>query len=109
MQEDDGSMRIYGDKPNFLLNPLSHRMGAISPRQTEASRPQGRETQADQLYLSPQAREIQQAGQLLAQTPDVREAKVIALKQDIESGHYDVKSEHVAEKLVQHHLLDFFY
>ena len=96
-------MRIYGDKPS--LDPLPHRMEGISPRQAEASRPQGRETQTDQLYLSPQAREIQQAGQLLAQTPDVRETKVIALKQDVDSGRYSVKSHQVAEKLVQDHLL----
>lgn len=102
-------MRIYGDKPYLPLDSLSHRMGAISPRQTEASRPQGRETHADQLCLSPQAREIQQVGQLLAQTPDVRETKVVALKQDVESGHYDVKSEQVAEKLVQDHLMDLLY
>jgi flagellar biosynthesis anti-sigma factor FlgM len=98
-------MRIYGDKPYLPLDPLSHRMGTISPRQTETSRPQGHEIYVDQLNLSPQAREIQQLGQLLAQTPDVREAKVIALKQDVESGHYDTSPEQVAEKLVQDHLL----
>jgi negative regulator of flagellin synthesis FlgM len=102
-------MRIYGDKPYLPLDSLSHRMGAISPRQMEPTRLQGRETHADQLYLSPQAREIQQAGQLLAQTPDVRETKVVALKQDVESGHYDVKSEQVAEKLVQDHLMGLLY
>jgi flagellar biosynthesis anti-sigma factor FlgM len=99
-------MRIYGDKPYLPLDILSHGMGTMSPRQTEASRPQGCEIHADQLNLSPQAREIQQAGRLLAQTPDVREAKVIALKQDVESGHYGVRPEQVAERLVQDHLLD---
>jgi anti-sigma28 factor (negative regulator of flagellin synthesis) len=65
--------------------------------------------QIDQRNLSPWIADIQQAGPLLAQTLDVREAKIVALRRDVESGHYSVEPEQVAEKIVEHHLLDLFY
>jgi anti-sigma28 factor (negative regulator of flagellin synthesis) len=65
-------------------------------------------TQIDQLRVSPRLWEIQQAGRALAQTIDARETKIIALREDVESGHYRIKTEQVAEKLMKDHLLASF-
>ena len=40
---------------------------------------------------------------------EIRETRVVALRRDVESGHYSVKAEQVAEKLMQDHLLELFY
>jgi anti-sigma28 factor (negative regulator of flagellin synthesis) len=69
---------------------------------------QGRVIQIEQLNLSPSVREIQEAGQLMVHTLDVREIKIIALKQEVESGRYLVKFDQVAEKIMADSLLDLF-
>lgn len=46
--------------------------------------------------------------QLLVQTLEVRETRIIALRRDIESGHYSVKADQVAEKIVKDHFLELF-
>jgi anti-sigma28 factor (negative regulator of flagellin synthesis) len=69
----------------------------------------GRVIQIEQLNLSPLVREIQQAGQLLARTVYLREAKLMALRQEVESGRYRVKAEQVAERIMADHLLDLCY
>jgi len=63
-------------------------------------------TQTDQLNLSPKARELQRAGQMLAQTEEIRETMIVALRRDVASGRYQVQAEQIAEKIVEDHLLD---
>jgi flagellar biosynthesis anti-sigma factor FlgM len=79
---------------------------AIEMPSTQALR---RVIQIEQLNLSPLVREMQQAGQLLARTFDLREAKLMALRQEVESGRYRVEAEQVAEKIMADHLLDICY
>ena len=66
----------------------------------------GRLTQVDPMTSSPRLCEIQQAGKVLAQTLEVRETRIVALRSDIESGHYSVEVEQVAEKIMKDLLLD---
>ena len=47
----------------------------------------------------------QAAIEALAQaSPDIREARVAALKRKIQSGEYDIEAEDLAEKLLKDHL-----
>jgi anti-sigma28 factor (negative regulator of flagellin synthesis) len=68
----------------------------------------GRVIQSDQLYLPSLTREVQQVGQLLGHTLDIRKAKIIALRREVESGQYYVKAEQIAEKIMTDHLIDLF-
>ena len=43
---------------------------------------------------------MRRAAQVLAHTPDIREAKVRALQQAVESGTYNVTAEQIAEKML---------
>jgi anti-sigma28 factor (negative regulator of flagellin synthesis) len=52
---------------------------------------------------------MQQAGQLLANTLDVREAKIIALRQEVENSRYRIRPEQLAEKILTDYLLDLYY
>ena len=61
------------------------------------------------MSFSPPLREIRQAGQMLAYTLEMREIRIAALRKDIESGHYSVKADQVAEKIMKDHLLDLFH
>lgn len=55
----------------------------------------------DTFSLSSTAKDFQVAKQALAQIPDIRQEKVDHIKQQIESGTYNVTGKEVADKLIQ--------
>lgn len=55
---------------------------------------------ADKVEISLFGKELQIAREALAKTPDVREEKIAVLKEQIESGKYNVSGESFAEKLL---------
>ncbi|MGH8068579.1 MAG: flagellar biosynthesis anti-sigma factor FlgM [Candidatus Entotheonellia bacterium] len=83
-------------------------MKTTPAQEMKTGRSRGRVTQVDQMNSSPRLREIQQASQILAQTLEIRETMIVALRRDIESGHYSIKADQVAEKIMQDHLLALF-
>jgi negative regulator of flagellin synthesis FlgM len=62
----------------------------------------------ERVNLSSKAKHIQQIKQIVDQTPEIREEKVMDLKNQIESGSYTVNSEKIAEKMVGESLIDLF-
>ena len=99
-------MHISADTLHLSIQSSLYQTRAMLLRQEsmDGSSEQARET--DQLNLSSRAREIQQAGQMVAQTSEaIRETKVAALTHDIASGRYHVQAERIAEKIVKDHLL----
>jgi anti-sigma28 factor (negative regulator of flagellin synthesis) len=107
IQQNEESMRSCG-AAHSLGDPSSPQKRAIPALETPGRRSQGRVTQIEQLNLSPLVRAMQQAGQLLANTLDVREAKIIALRQEVENSRYRVRPEQLAEKILTDYLLDLY-
>jgi negative regulator of flagellin synthesis FlgM len=62
----------------------------------------------EKVDLSTKAKEIRQIKQILDQTPDVREEKVLELKNKIDTGRYNVNSDKIAEKIAGESLIDLF-
>lgn len=60
----------------------------------------------EKVTLSSAARDIQQAEKAIKELPDVREEKVHELKDQVETGRYDVNGEKVAEKMISESLMD---
>jgi negative regulator of flagellin synthesis FlgM len=54
----------------------------------------------DVIHLSPQARLMQKAAQVVAETPEVRPEKVMALKDSVEQGTYEIDAKKVADSLI---------
>jgi negative regulator of flagellin synthesis FlgM len=61
---------------------------------------------ADKVVLSPQAKEIMRAKELLDATPEIRQEKVAALKAQIENGTYKIDSDEIATKMIRESLLN---
>jgi anti-sigma28 factor (negative regulator of flagellin synthesis) len=97
------------DSAHLSGGPFSRQGRSIPALAMPARQSLRRVIQIEQLNLSPLAREIQYAGQLLAHALDLREAKLMALRQDVESGRYCVAAEQVAEKIMADCLLDIYY
>ena len=60
----------------------------------------------DTVNISDAAKEIQEVRKELDNIPDVRAEKVEQLKNQIENGTYEVKSEEIAEKMLKDSLLN---
>lgn len=54
----------------------------------------------DEVALSGTAKDFQTVYKLLNNTPDVREDKVNAVREQIQSGTYNVRAEEVADKIL---------
>jgi anti-sigma28 factor (negative regulator of flagellin synthesis) len=105
IQENEGNMRsCRAAHPSG--DPSSPQERAIPAYEIQGRQCQRHVIQIEQLNLSPSVREIQEADQLMLHTLDVREIKIIALKQEVESGRYLVKFDQVAEKIMADSLLD---
>lgn len=55
---------------------------------------------SDSLEISRTGKDYHLARQIVAQTPDIREAKVKEIKERMEAGAYNVPIEAVADKLI---------
>jgi hypothetical protein len=98
-------MRI-SDAAHLSGDPSSPQGRSIPAIEMPSRQGLGRVIQIEQLTPSPLVRAIQQAGQLVTRTVDLREAKLMTLRQEVESGRYRVEAEQVAEKIMADHLLD---
>lgn len=63
-------------------------------------------TVTEKVDLSSGARDIQRIKQIVDQTPDIREEKVLELKRQIDNGKYAVNADKIAEKMVGESLID---
>lgn len=56
---------------------------------------------SDKLEISQVGKDYQIAKQVVARTPDIREAKINEIKERMEAGTYNITIKDVAEKLVE--------
>lgn len=91
------------------VNSPSPRLRTISAQEIRIGQRQRRLPDFDQLHCSSQLRRIHQFNQILTQIFEIREMRVAVLRMEIESGHYSVKAEQVAEKILEGQLLELFY
>jgi negative regulator of flagellin synthesis FlgM len=61
---------------------------------------------SEQIALSSKARDIQTAQAVIKATPDIRVDKVNKVKQSLENGSYNVKSQDIANKMMKYVLSD---
>src|SRR5919202_6039053 len=91
-------MKANPDKPSPAAN-LSKAKTAPSQR-SRADQAAKSPASAEHPESSRKAKAMRRAAQVLAHTPDIREAKVRALQQAVESGTYNVTAEQIAEKML---------
>jgi hypothetical protein len=102
-------MRGNGETPRPPVNSSSFQVGTTSAEERKIGPLRRRVTDVDQLHFLPRLWEIQQASQRLTQILEIRETKIAALRRDIEIGHYSIKAEQVAEKIMEDYLLELFH
>jgi negative regulator of flagellin synthesis FlgM len=76
------------------------------PAGEKDAQPQGLKT--DTVVISDTAKRMQEAQKQIRAIPDVRADKVADLKNQIESGTYEVKADQIAGKMIKESLMDDF-
>ena len=98
-------MEINGTNPLVVSNNKVQQVETSS--QAERSQKGGvAQPDSDRLELSVRSREISHLEDLIRSTPDIREEKVEQVRNELESGTYNVKAEKIAEKMIRGNLLD---
>lgn len=98
-------MKVNPDESSPAVDP-SHQAKTVTPQPKRADQASKPPTSADHLELSPKAKTIRRAAQVLAHTQDMRDAKVRALQQAVQSGTYNVTPEQIAEKMLKEAVLE---
>jgi negative regulator of flagellin synthesis FlgM len=98
-------MKVNPDKSSPAVNP-SRRAKTVPPQPRRADQASKPPASAERLELSPKAKAIRRAAQVVAHTPDIRDAKVRALQQAVQSGTYNVTPEQIAEKMLKEAALE---
>jgi len=103
-------MKIGGQKPGIGRDGAvknANKKGADKATSSSGSSSSGVEN--DNVEFSSKAQTMKKLNALIDSVPDVREAVVIQLRTDIESGNYRVNVEKVAERMLERAIKDSLY
>jgi negative regulator of flagellin synthesis FlgM len=76
-------------------------LNKVEPRKSIEAASASSEMPSDAVELSPEARLVALAHQMMANLPDIRTEKVEAIRQRMDSGQYQVDSQKVADKIIE--------
>lgn len=75
-------------------------------RRQEKATPKPLESTSHEIKLSPESQEYLSAMQSLKALPEAEDARVAELRQQVETGTYQVNSEQLARKMLSRNLVD---
>ncbi|MFZ5452230.1 MAG: flagellar biosynthesis anti-sigma factor FlgM [Thermodesulfobacteriota bacterium] len=90
---------IQGTEVSLLQN---EQVGAVDSRTKKTESIQN----TDNIQLSQEARLMQKASKVIAETPDVRQEKVEPLKEAVDQGTYPVDAQKVANSMIANMLME---
>ncbi len=101
-------MKISNNQTNKILSLYTQQSQAAGAKgkATDAGATAKPAGQRDELVLSDRAREIQLAMRTAKASPDIREERVRAIKEQIQSGTYSVPAEDVARMMLDRAMAD---
>ena len=99
-------MKIENHGDNAKIQSHLPRIQDAAERPESKEPTPNREASVDRVELSGTAKALQQARQLLAASPEVRQEKVAELQVMIQLGAYNVRGQEVAAKMLGQGLFD---
>ena len=88
-------MRIQNTNINKMLNVYANQSNVDKTKKSGVAK------KSDEFNISSTARDFQVAMQEVKKQPEIREAKVASIKQQIAAGTYRVDAKKIAEKMMQ--------
>jgi anti-sigma28 factor (negative regulator of flagellin synthesis) len=109
IQKNEGIMRSNGNTSHPPVSPSSPQVRTTPAPEMKIGRARRRAIDVDRMNSLSQSWKIYNYNHIFPQILEIRETRIAALRRDIESGHYCVKAEQVAEKIMEDELLDLLY
>ncbi len=94
-------MKLTEIPPDAATVSYVQQSGKVAPQTMQAPSRIGQAPAEDKVDLSPESKEMKRMHDILAATPDIRSERVDALKNLVESGQYEIKSDEVASKMIK--------
>jgi negative regulator of flagellin synthesis FlgM len=85
----------------YIQNADSARQANAAAQQASKNQHRGHARAADEVTLSDSARSMAAAHEAVKAAPDIREQKVADIKQQVDSGTYQVSARVLARKMVE--------
>jgi negative regulator of flagellin synthesis FlgM len=82
------------------INSLEHVTSVYNSQKSVTSKAKRTADKKDELLISSEAKDIQLAYKLVKQVPDIRKEKVDHLKNQIQTGTYNVNLEEIVDKMI---------
>ncbi len=98
-------MKIHELPGISVENLQAGKTGGVTPQDEKSPQAQAA-AKVDVIHLSPEAKLMHKAAQVIAETPEVRADKVMALRDSVEQGAYEVDTKKVADKLIVEMLVE---
>ena len=95
-----------GKSQGIQINAYVNQVQDKNKVDSSNDKPEKSTVKADTVVISDAAKRIQEAKVQLDEMPDVREDKVAKLKEQVESGTYEVNADKTADKLIKEHLIN---
>ena len=99
-------MKITGDNRYTNIDAYVKNIKDKKSVDSFSNKASGEVISKDKVVLSPEAKEIQKAKELLDTVPDIRKEKVAEIRTQIENGTYEIEAEKVALKMIEESLLN---
>lgn len=99
-------MKVNGNTPYINLETYLQKVQNTKTSEDSQNGKSSDEVKNDNVILSPRAKELYEAKNILSTCPDVNEEKVAQIKKQIEEGTYQLDSQKIAEKLLKDTLQD---
>ena len=99
-------MEINSNDNTINIDAYVNNIGDKQKAENTSDKAEKNVAKTDTVNISDAAKEIQEVREELDNIPDVRADKVEQLKNQIENGTYEIKSEEIAEKMLKDSLLN---
>ena len=88
-------MKIHNNSINKVLNMYNNQVNTNKANKSQEGK------KADQLNISPEARDFQLAMKQVKNQPEIRTEKVEEIKKQIQAGTYKVDAKAISEKMMR--------
>ncbi|SDL67540.1 flagellar biosynthesis anti-sigma factor FlgM [Halarsenatibacter silvermanii] len=88
-------MEINGVNPQQIQKIYQQQRQLLSESEANQERESG-----DRMEISAEARQIHEFAVQMEETPDIRQERVAELRQEVQSGSYEIDPEQIAESMI---------
>jgi len=100
-------MKISDDKSTQdLTNYIRKTLDQRKVIHLDANNFKNKSISEERVELSRKASDINRIKEIVQKTPDIRGERVALLREEIDSGNYNVSGQEIADKMLREHLLE---